>query len=59
MEIQFILFHGQLGSLLDPATGKFRLIMGKKGVAGQLPGLYFLPGAAMLALGLIFASRKP
>jgi hypothetical protein len=57
MEIQFILFHGQLRGLPDPATGKFRLIMGKEGVAGQLSGLDFLPGAAVLALGLIFACR--
>jgi hypothetical protein len=57
MEIQFIFFHGQLGGLPDPATGKLRLIVGKEGVAGQLPGLDFLPGAAVLALGFIFASR--
>jgi hypothetical protein len=55
MKIQFILFHSQVRGLLDTATGKFRLIMGKEGVARQLPRLYFLPGTAVLALGLIFA----
>jgi len=59
MKIDFILFHSQLRSLLDPATGKFRLIMGKKGVTGQLMSLYFTPGAAFLALGLISACRNP
>jgi len=57
MKIEFIFFHGQLSGLLHPATGKFHLVMRKKGVAGQLPRLYFAPGAAVGAPGLIPAGH--
>jgi hypothetical protein len=57
MKIELIFFYRHLSGLLHPTTGKFRLVMRKIGVAGQLPRVYYTPGAAVLTLGFVPASR--
>jgi hypothetical protein len=59
MKIEFVFFHRELRGLRHPAAGEVGLVILKKGITGQLPHVYFPPGAAVFTAGLIPATRDP